>query len=70
MSAKTALPFKTEIEERGHWERRDSSNYVAWSKAEKVLLPNLKPAAIAISLSLLVSLLECIKLPANERQVR
>jgi predicted DNA binding CopG/RHH family protein len=61
--------FKTEAEERAYWESHDSTVYVDWSKTEKVLLPNLKPTATAISLRLPVRLLERIKLAANKRDV-
>ena len=33
-----------EAEERRFWETHDSSDYVDWSKAERVRLPNLKPS--------------------------
>ncbi len=62
-------PFKTEAEERAYWESHDSTAHVDWSKAENVLLPNLKPTATAISLRLPVRLLERIKLAANKRDV-
>jgi predicted DNA binding CopG/RHH family protein len=62
-------PFKTEAEERTYWESHDSTEYVDWSNAQKVLLPNLKPTATAISLRLPVRLLERIKLAANKRDV-
>lgn len=32
--------FKTENEERAFWESHDSADYVDWSKAERVRLPN------------------------------
>jgi predicted DNA binding CopG/RHH family protein len=71
MSNKTTpVPhFKTEAEERAYWESHDSTAHVDWSKADKVLLPNLKPTATAISLRLPVRLLERIKLAANKRDV-
>jgi predicted DNA binding CopG/RHH family protein len=69
MSVKASPDFKTEAEERDYWESNDSSDNIDWSKAEKVVLPNLKPAATAISLRLPVSLLERIKLAANKRDV-
>ena len=34
--------FKTEAEERKFWETHDSTDYVGWSKAERVRFPNLK----------------------------
>ena len=35
--------FKTEAEERKFWETHDSTDYIDWSKAERVR-PNLKPS--------------------------
>jgi predicted DNA binding CopG/RHH family protein len=71
MSNKTTpVPqFKTEAEERAYWESHDSTAHLDWSKSERVLLPNLKPTATAISLRLPVRLLERIKLAANKRDV-
>lgn len=40
---KAAPKFKSEQEEREFWETKDSSDYVDWSGAEPVYLPNLKP---------------------------
>ena len=61
--------FKTEAEERAFWESNDSSNYVDWTQAERIRLPNLKPSTKAISLRLPVSLLEQIKMTANKQDV-
>jgi len=61
--------FRSEAEERAFWESRDSSEYVDWSKAQRVRLPNLKPSTTAISLRLPVSLLDQIKIAANKRDV-
>lgn len=36
--------FRSEAEERRFWETHDSSDYVDWSKAERVRLPNLEPS--------------------------
>ena len=36
--------FKTEAEKRKFWEMHDSADYIDWSKAERVRLPNLKPS--------------------------
>ena len=60
---------KKEAEERAFWEKADSTEYVDWSKAERVRLPNLKPSTTAISLRLPVSLLERIKIAANKRDM-
>ena len=61
--------FRTEAEERKFWEAHDSTDYVDWSKAQRVRLPNLKPSTISISLRLPQSLLERIKIAANQRDV-
>ena len=61
--------FKTEAEERKFWKTHDSTDYVDWSKAERVRLPNLKPSTTAISIRLPVGLLEQIKIAANKRDV-
>ena len=61
--------FVDEAEERRFWESHDSTDYVDWSKAQRVRLPNLKPSSAAISLRLPVPLLERIKIAANKRDV-
>jgi predicted DNA binding CopG/RHH family protein len=66
---KTVPHFKTEAEERKFWETHDSTDYVDWSKAERVRFPNLKPSTTAISIRLPTSLLEQIKIAANKRDV-
>ena len=71
MSKLKPIPaFKSEAEERKFWETHDSTDYVDWSKAQRVRLPNLKPSTTAISLRLPVSLLEQIKIAANKLYVR
>jgi Uncharacterized protein conserved in bacteria len=61
--------FATEAQERAFWESHDSTDYVDWSKAQRVRFPNLKPSTTAISLRVPVSLLEAIKVAANKRDV-
>ena len=61
--------FKTEDEEREFWSVHDSTDYIDWSKAEKVIFPNLKPTTVSISLRLPVYLLAKIKQFANKRDV-
>jgi len=69
-SKRKATPsFASEADERAFWESHDSSEYVDWSKAKAVRLPNLKPSTKTISLRLPVSLLERIKVEANKRDV-
>lgn len=65
-----AIPqFSTEAEERAFWEYHDSTDYVDWSKAQPVVLPNLKPTTKTISLRLPQHLLDSIKVAANSRDV-
>jgi predicted DNA binding CopG/RHH family protein len=61
--------FKTEAEERDFWVNADSSDYIDWSKAKRVLLPNIKPSLRTISLRLPELMLEELKLIANKRDV-
>ena len=61
--------FASEAEERRFWESHDSADYVDWSKAAAVRLPNLRPSTTSISLRLPVSLLEEIKVAAHKRDV-
>ena len=66
---KSIPKFRSEAEERRFWDTHDSVDYVDWSKAERVRLPNLKPSTTSISLRLPVTLLERIKIAANKRDV-
>ena len=65
-----AVPkFVNEETERAFWETHDSSEYVDWSAAQRVVLPNLKPTTRTISLRLPQHLLDSIKAAANARDV-
>jgi predicted DNA binding CopG/RHH family protein len=66
---RTIPKFRTEAEERRFWETHDSTEYVDWGKAKRVVFPNLKPSTASISLRLPISLLEQIKVAANKRDV-
>ena len=61
--------FKNEDAEREFWSRHDSTDYIDWSKAKRLRLPNLKPSAKSISLRLPESLLEEIKRNANRQDI-
>lgn len=61
--------FKNEDEERDFWSKHDSSEYLSWKNAERVLFPNLKPSTRSISLRLPESLLDALRQLANERDV-
>ncbi|MGB8516442.1 MAG: BrnA antitoxin family protein [Gallionella sp.] len=61
--------FKDEVEERAFWEQNDSTDYVDWTKAKRIALPNLKPTTKTISLRLPQHLLDSIRTAANARDV-
>jgi predicted DNA binding CopG/RHH family protein len=61
--------FASEAEERTFWENNDSADFVDWTKAKRVVLPNLKPTTKTISLRLPQHLLDSIKAAANSRDV-
>jgi predicted DNA binding CopG/RHH family protein len=61
--------FESEEEEREFWAIHDSMDYVDWSKAERVIFPNLKPTARTISLRLPETMIGNLKLLANKRDV-
>ena len=65
----TVPPFATEAEERAFWQEQDTADYVDWSVAERVRLPNLKPSTATISLRLPEGMLEELKVLANQRDV-
>ena len=70
--SKTLKPipaFADEAAERRFWESHDSTEYLDWSNAQTVRMPNLKPTSTAISLRLPLPLLERIKIAANKRDV-
>lgn len=61
--------FENEDEEREFWATHDSTEYIDWSKAERVIFPNLKPSTESISLRLPKYLLAYIKQMANSKDV-
>ena len=61
--------FANGAEERAFWETHDSTNYLDWTKAQEVILANLKPSTKSISLRLPQHLLDSIKVAANARDV-
>jgi predicted DNA binding CopG/RHH family protein len=61
--------FEKEDKEREFWAEADSSEYIDWKKAKKIVLHNLKPSVKTISLRIPESMLEEIKLLANKRDV-
>lgn len=61
--------FKSEDEEREFWATHDSSEYVDWKKAKRVVLPELRPSLKTISLRLPEPMLEELKLLAHKKDV-
>jgi predicted DNA binding CopG/RHH family protein len=61
--------FQTEAEEREFWSAHDATEYVDWANADFVTLPRLRPSTTTISLRLPASLLNELKVLANERDV-
>jgi len=61
--------FKSEDEERKFWETADSTKYIDWPQGKPRKLVALKPSLRTISLRLPVSMIEDLKLLANQRDV-
>ena len=61
--------FKNEKEAFKFWSTHDSTVYVDYSKAKRVLFPKLKPSTRAISIRLPESLITHIKVLANKRDI-
>jgi predicted DNA binding CopG/RHH family protein len=66
---KSIPKFRNEDEEREFWAREDSVDYLDWSRAERVVFPNLRPSTRTISLRLPESLLADLKVLANRLDV-
>ena len=70
MPRKKPIPrFESEDQEREFWATHDSTEYVAWKEGARVTFANLKPSTRTISIRLPESLLERLKLLANQRDV-
>ena len=61
--------FKSEKEELEFWSTHNSADYIDYSKAKRVLFPNLKPSTRTISIRLPESLIEHLKVLANKRDI-
>lgn len=66
---KTVPEFKSEQEEREFWATHDSSAFIDWENSSKAVFPNLKPTMKTISLRLPETMLNRLKVLANERDV-
>ena len=60
---------RSEEKEREFWAKADSADYVDWSGARPLVLPDLKPTLKTISLRLPEHLLAELKLLANKRDI-
>lgn len=61
--------FKTDHEAADFWDKNDTTEYFDYSKAKRVVFPNLKPSTETISIRLPTSLLDGIKNQANKNDV-
>jgi predicted DNA binding CopG/RHH family protein len=66
---KKAPKHRNEDREREFWAKADSTDYVDWSGARPLVLPDLKPSLKTISLRLPEHLLAELKLLANKRDI-
>jgi predicted DNA binding CopG/RHH family protein len=70
MKPRKKIPtFKDEDAEREFWGKADSTEYIDWSQAQKLVLPNFRPTLRTISLRLPESMIAELKLLANQRDV-
>lgn len=70
MKPRKKIPtFKDEDAEREFWAKADSTEYIDWSQAQRIMLPNLRPTLRTISLRLPESMIAELKLLANQRDV-
>jgi predicted DNA binding CopG/RHH family protein len=69
-NTKRKIPeFISEEDERKFWAEHDSTAFIDWQAAERRRFPNLKPSLRTISLRLPVSMIEELKVLANQRDV-
>jgi len=70
MKRRKKIPtFKDEDAEREFWSKADSTDYLDWSKAERVTFANLRPSVRTISIRLPEAMIAELKLLANKRDV-
>lgn len=69
MKKKPIPRFDQEDKEQQFWSRHDSADYVDWSQAQAVTLPELRPTLKTISLRLPASLIAELKRLANRQDV-
>lgn len=61
--------FKNEEAERKFWATHDSTEYIDWSKAQRVVFPNLKMSTRSITVRVTDSMIRSLKMLANKKDV-
>jgi len=61
--------FRNEKEEKDFWRKNDSTEYLDFTGAGRVDMPNLKPSTKSISIRLPESLLQRLKVIANKKDI-
>lgn len=61
--------FATEAAEQKFWAKADTTEYFDWTRARRVVFPNLRPSTTPISMRLPETLLTDIRRLANEQDV-
>ncbi len=69
VSRKEIPRFKNEDQERDFWATADSTEYLDWPQGKRTKLVKLRPTLRTISLRLPVTMIEDLKLLANQRDV-
>jgi len=68
-SLKRIPKFRSEAAERRFWQSHDSVDYLDWAGAGRARFPNLQPSTATISLRLPQSMIDELKVLANQRDV-
>lgn len=69
-STRKKIPeFSSEAQEREFWRRKDSTDYIDWSKAHEATLPKLRPTLRTISIRLPEGMIAELKRLANKKDV-
>lgn len=66
---KSRPKLASEAAERAFWQRSDSVDFVDWKRAQFTRFPNLRTSTRTISLRLPASMLDELKVMANQRDV-
>ena len=61
--------FKNEDEEAKFWNSHSSVDYFDWSKAQRVIFPNLKPTSRSISIRIPEYIINRVKVEANKLDI-